>query len=76
MKLKYTYIVTRTENVTEEDLKEYGEAYGDEPMTIEKYRKDQQAIHDDEGGEYLYGGAGGDETLSVDVSIINEEKTV
>ena len=74
MRLKYTYTVTRIEDVTEEDLKEYGELMEDEPMTIEKYRKDQQALQDDEGGEYLYGGAGDNETLSVDVSIVNEEE--
>ena len=41
----------------------------DEPMTIEKYRKYQQGLQDDEGGEYLYGGCD-DKSLDVKVEIV------
>lgn len=69
MKIRYTYTVIREETVTKKDLKEYGEIMEDESMTIEKYRKHMQAIQDDDGGEYLYGGCD-DKSLDVKVEIV------
>jgi hypothetical protein len=52
-KIEHTYTVSYVEEITDKELKEYGELMEDEPMTIQKYIQYQHSKLLDDGAEAL-----------------------